>query len=92
MLRSENAHFTTVWDHASAQQRLLLQALAIEPGRALTNDYRRRHELPSTSTVQSAVTALERQELVVNRRGEVRIAEPFLAEWIRLRTDAPEGA
>src|SRR5262249_55736795 len=37
VLRSENAHFTTVWDHASAQQRLLLQALAAEPGRALTN-------------------------------------------------------
>jgi hypothetical protein len=92
VLRSENAHFTTVWDHASAQQRLLLQALAAEPGRALTNDYRRRHELPSTSTVQSAVTALEREELVVNRRGEVRIVEPFLADWIRLRTDAPEGA
>jgi AAA+ ATPase superfamily predicted ATPase len=88
VLRSENAHFTTVWDHASAQQRLLLQALATEPGRALTNDYRRRHELPSTSTVQSAITALERQELVANRRGEVRIVEPFLAEWIRLRTDA----
>ena len=89
VLRSENAHFTTVWDHASAQQRLLLQALAAEPGRALTNDYRRRHELPSTSTVQSAVTALEREELVANRRGEVRIVEPFLAEWIRVRTDAP---
>jgi hypothetical protein len=92
VLRSENAHFTTVWDHASAQQRLLLQALAAEPGRALTNDYRRRHELPSTSTVQSAVTALERDELVANDRGAVRIVEPFLAEWIRLRTDAPTTA
>jgi hypothetical protein len=92
VLRSENAHFTTVWDHASAQQRLLLQALAAEPGRALTTDYRRRRELPSTSTVQSAVTALERLELVVNQRGEVRIAEPFLAEWIRLRTDSPDPA
>jgi uncharacterized protein len=89
VLRSENAHFSTVWDHASAQQRLLLQALAAEPGRALTTDYRRRHELPSTSTVQSAVTALERQELVANDRGEVRIVEPFLDAWIRLRTDEP---
>jgi hypothetical protein len=92
VLRSENAHFTTVWDHASAQQRLLLQALAAQPGRALTNDYRRRHELPSTSTVQSAVTALERDELVANDHGAVRIVEPFLAEWIRLRTDAPAAA
>lgn len=83
VLRSENAHFTTVWDHASAQQRLLLQALAEEPGRVLTNDYRRRRELPAASTVQSAVSALERDELVVNERGNVSIVEPFLAEWIR---------
>jgi hypothetical protein len=89
VLRSENAHFTTVWDHASAQQRLLLQALAVEPGRTLTTDYRRRHELPSPSTVQSAVTALEREELVANERGEVRIVEPFLSEWVRLRTEGP---
>jgi uncharacterized protein len=85
VLRSENAHFSTVWDHASAQQRLLLQALAVEPGHALAADYRRRHDLPSPSTVQSAVTALERQELVANERGDVRIVEPFLAEWVRAR-------
>jgi hypothetical protein len=89
VLRSENAHFTTVWDHASAQQRLLLQALSSEPGRALTTGYRRRNELPSASTVQSAIAALERDELVVNERGQVRIVEPFLAEWVRLRTQAP---
>jgi hypothetical protein len=85
VLRSENAHFSTVWDHASAQQRLLLQALAVEPGHALAADYRRRHDLPSPSTVQSAVTALERQELVANQRGDVRIVEPFLADWVRDR-------
>jgi hypothetical protein len=89
VLRSESAHFATVWDHASAQQRLLLQALAAEPGRALTTDYRRRHDLPSPSTVQSAVTALERQELVANERGDVRIVEPFLSEWVRARFGAP---
>lgn len=83
VLRSENAHFTTVWDYASSQQRLLLQALADEPGRVLTNDYRRRHELPSASTTQSAVSALERDELVANERGFVRIVEPFLTEWIQ---------
>ncbi len=91
VLRSENAHFATVWDHASAQQRLLLQALAAEPGRALTTDYRRRHGLPSPSTVQSAITALERDELVANDRGQVRIVEPFLSEWIRLRVGAGDA-
>src|SRR5436190_2872007 len=88
VLRSENAHFATVWDHSSAQQRLLLQALAAEPGRALTTDYRRRYDLPSPSTVQSAVTALEREELVRNEGGDVRIVEPFLSEWVRERFGA----
>ena len=31
VLRSENAHSATVWDHASAQQRVLLQALPPSP-------------------------------------------------------------
>ena len=91
MLRSENAHFATVWDHASAQQRVLLQALAAEPGRALTTDYRRRHDLPSPSTVQSAVTALERQELVRNESGDVRIVEPFLRSGSARASAPPRG-
>ena len=37
-----------------------------------------------TPTVQTALTALERAELVMRvRRGEYEIAEPFLTEWIR---------
>jgi hypothetical protein len=67
---------------------VLLQALAAEPGRALTTDYRRRHDLPSPSTVQSAVTALQREELVRNESGDVRIVEPFLSEWVRARFGA----
>jgi hypothetical protein len=38
--------------------------------------------------VQSAVTALERQELVRNESGDVRIVEPFLSEWVRARFGA----
>jgi hypothetical protein len=35
--------------------------------------------------VQTALTALERAELVKRvGRGEYRIAEPFLTEWVRL--------
>ncbi|HEY8706159.1 MAG TPA: ATP-binding protein, partial [Gaiellaceae bacterium] len=36
VLRSETAHFTLVWDNASRAQRLILQALAAEPGRPFT--------------------------------------------------------
>lgn len=84
-LRSEHSHFSLVWDHISAAQKRVLQALAEEgPGRPLSSDYQRRHSLPATPTVQTALSALERAELVRRvGRGEYRIAEPFLTEWIQ---------
>jgi len=84
-LRSEHSHFTLIWDGVSAAQKRVLQALAEEqPGRPLGSDYQRRHSLPATPTVQTALNALERAELVGRLgRGEYRIAEPFLTEWIR---------
>ncbi len=60
----------------------MLQALAREPGHVLGGEYRARHGLPAPSTIQKALDALERDELVVRRRGHVSISEPFLAEWI----------
>src|SRR5690242_11108757 len=86
-LRSENAHFGLLWDSLAASQRLVLMALADEqPGHPLTTDYQRRHSLPATPTVQTALGALGRAELVVRSgRGEYTIAEPFLPEWLRRR-------
>ena len=69
MLRSEHAHFSLLWERASSVQRLLLAELAREPGRPLSADYRGRHNLPGASTVQRAIEALERDELVVRDRG-----------------------
>jgi hypothetical protein len=84
-LRSEHSHFSLIWDGVSGAQKRVLQALAQEqPGRPLSSDYQRRHSLPATPTVQTALKALERGELVTRLgRGEYRIAEPFLTEWIR---------
>ncbi len=86
-LRSENAHFGLLWDSLAGAQRLVLMALAEEqPGHPLTSEYQRRHSLPATPTVQTALAALVRGELVTRRgRGEYAIAEPFLAEWLRRR-------
>jgi AAA+ ATPase superfamily predicted ATPase len=84
-LRSEHSHFSLLWDNISGGQKRVLQALAQEgPGRPLSGDYQRRHSLPSTPTVQTALGALERAELVRRiGRGEYRVAEPFLTEWIK---------
>lgn len=85
VLRSEHARFTLIWDNASGVQRLVLQALAAEPATAITAvDYRRRHGLPGSSTIQRALDALVADDTVSKLRpGAYRISEPFLAEWVR---------
>jgi hypothetical protein len=84
-LRSEHSHFALLWERASGAQKRVLQALAQEqPGRPLSVDYQRHHSLPGTPTVQAALRALERAETVTRLgRGEYRIAEPFLTEWVK---------
>jgi hypothetical protein len=87
VLRSENAHFSRIWERASKAQRVTLEALARDPGQPpLANAYRRAHNLPGPSTVQRALEALVDDELASRSGAGYRIAEPFLAEWI-LRYD-----
>jgi uncharacterized protein len=83
VLRSEHAHFSLLWEGASRIQRLVLQALAREPGRPFTAAYRARHDLPAATNVQKALRALEQREAVSGSGGAYRIVEPFLAEWVK---------
>jgi hypothetical protein len=84
VVRSENARFTLVWEQASRAQRLVLQALAVEPGRLQSSAYRTKFGLPTASTVQRATEALLGDELVEKQAdGTHAIVEPFLTEWVR---------
>jgi hypothetical protein len=87
VLRSEHTHFSLLWDRASANQKLVLQALAREPGHPLAEQYRRRHGLRPVSSTQKAIEALARDEVVARERGSTWIAEPFLPEWIRANAE-----
>jgi hypothetical protein len=83
VLQSEHAHFSLVWDGLSAGQRILLEALAREPGRPLAGAYRARHQLAGASSIQAALKALVDRELVEREPGgEYRVMEPFLTEWL----------
>lgn len=83
VLRSEHAHFSLLWDAASAVQKQVLRALAREPGHPFSNAYRDRHDLPAATNVQRALRGLTQRELVTGQAGAYSITEPFLAEWLR---------
>ena len=62
---------------------VLLALCAEQPGHPLRREYQARHGLPASTTVQKALDALVRAEIVARpRRGEYIVAEPFLAQWV----------
>ena len=82
VLRSEHTHFLLLWEGATPTQKLVLEALAREPGRPFRAEYRNRHGLGPATNVQRALTSLERREFVAGEGGAYEIVEPFLAEWL----------
>jgi AAA+ ATPase superfamily predicted ATPase len=84
VLRSENRHFSRIWEDATEHQRLLLIALVDGPQNIYTVDFRESYGFPSNSYVQRAVKTLVAQELVGQADDRAYlIIEPFLAEWIK---------
>src|SRR6266498_3730060 len=79
LVDAEAARYTAVWDRLPGSQRSLLLALAREPGRVFSEEYRRRHKLGPASTVQKALAALEKLDLVdSNASGGQALADLFM--------------
>lgn len=84
LIDAESARYLAVWDRLTSGQRALLFALSREPGRVYAEGYRRRHKLGSASTVQAALSALEKLDLVESLETPgFAIADVFLREWLR---------
>jgi len=85
VLRGEHNHLEQLWTDAPRTQRRLLIALAAEPTTSpYAEEYRAAYDLPAAPTLQSALNALVRKELVGRLDdGSVAIVEPFLAAWVR---------
>jgi hypothetical protein len=91
LIASEHNHFSLVWEEASRNERLLLLALAEEPGHVFSGEYRREHRLPAPTNVQKSLAALVRRELVAKGEDDrYAIIEPFLADWVA-RTQLRSG-
>jgi hypothetical protein len=87
LLGEQNTMFEEAWQRLTLGQRAVLRALVLENGReVLSADVRARHRLPGTSTVQSALAALTRQDIVMKEEGRYVVADSLYREWIARRT------
>ena len=87
LLGQQHTIFEEAWLRLTLAQRAVLRALVIEDGRAiLSAEVRERHRLGGPSSVQSALAALVRYEVVMKEAGRYAVTDSLFREWIARRT------
>jgi hypothetical protein len=87
LLGEQSTMFEEAWQRLTLTQRAVLRALVIEDGEEiLSADVRARHRLPGTSTVQSALAALVREDIVMKEEGRYLPVDSLYREWVARRT------
>ncbi len=87
LLIEQQTVFEAVWQRLTLQQRAVLRAVVLEEGtELLSSDVRTRHRLGGPSTVQAALTALVRDEIVTRAPDGYAVVDSLLREWVARRT------
>lgn len=87
LLGEQHTVFEEAWQRLTLAQRAVLRALVLENGRELLSaDVRARHRLAGASSVQSALIALTRQDVVMKQEGHYVVTDSLYREWVARRT------
>jgi hypothetical protein len=87
LLEEQHVMFDTAWQRLTLAQRATLRAVVLENGREiLSNDVRGRHRLGGASTVQAALAALVREDMISRDGPRYAIVDSLLREWVARRT------
>jgi hypothetical protein len=87
LLSEQHVIFETVWQRLTLAQRAVLRTVVVEEGREmLSEEVRRRHRLGGASTVQTALSALSREDIVMREGGRYLVVDSLMREWIARRT------
>ncbi len=79
--------YEEAWQRLTLAQRGVLRALVLEDGREmLSGDVRTRHRLGGTSSVQSALTALVKQDVVMKDGTTYVMTDSLYREWVARKT------
>jgi len=87
LLAEHQMMFEGVWQRLTLAQRSALRAVVLEDGRELLSaDARARHRLGGTSTVQAALGALVRDDIIARDSDHYVVVDSLLKEWVARRT------
>jgi len=87
LLAEQQMMFEAVWQRLTLAQRAVLRAVVLEDGGALMSaDVRTRHRLGGPSTVQAALGALVREDLIARDGGGYAVVDSLLREWVARQT------
>ena len=87
LLSEQQMMFEAVWQRLTLAQRAALRAVVLEEGGGLLSaDVRTRHRLGGPSTVQAALGALVREDLIVRDAGRYVVVDSLLREWVARQT------
>jgi len=87
LLAEHQMIFEAVWQHLTLTQRAALRAVVLEGGRGLLSaDVRIRHRLGGASTVQRALAALVRDDVVTRDGDRYTVVDSLLREWVARQT------
>jgi hypothetical protein len=87
LLDQHHTLFEQAWQRLTLAQRAVLRAIVLESGRELLSaGVRQRYRLPAASSVQSALAALVRQDIVMKDQGRYLVNDSLYREWMARRT------
>lgn len=87
LLNEQHTVFEESWQRLTLAQRAVLRALVLEDGRELMSaEVRSRHRLAGASSVQSALAALVRHDIVMKEDSRYVVSDSLYREWVARRT------
>jgi hypothetical protein len=87
LLAEQAVFFEATWQRLTLPQRAALRALVLEDGVGLLGaDVRARYRLGGASSVQAALAALQRQDVVTREGDRWVVVDSLMREWIARRT------
>jgi hypothetical protein len=87
LLSEHEVFFEAAWQRLTLAQRGVLRALVLEEGRGLLSaDVRARHRLGGASSVQAALGALQKQDVITREAERYVVVDSLMREWIARRT------